>query len=240
MTEADNLQSPDAKDLWMGMARFVGSELRSPMTLIYGYAELLRDGELGPLTKEQRRGLGTLFFSAKRVTELLTAGTEFALIQSGNMYSLDSEVLSLSACADDAMQDLLTSIERKGQTLTVQLPDLPLVRFSMRRLERTLTQLLGNAHRYTPEKGHITLSAEQHSDFVRVLVTDTGAGIAPEDVPRIFEPWFVSRNPASQGYGLGLGLYLAKYHVEQVGGEIGFESELGKGSTFWFTVPVAR
>ncbi|MBL0891651.1 MAG: ATP-binding protein, partial [Gemmatimonadaceae bacterium] len=104
------------------------------------------------------------------------------------------------------------------------------------RLQQVLSNLLGNAVRFTPAGGRIVLAATMHDDAVRVSVSDTGPGVAPEDVPRLFERYWQA--PRLLRAGSGLGLYIAKGIVEAHGGDIGVDSEPGKGAMFWFTLPV--
>ncbi len=111
----------------------------------------------------------------------------------------------------------------------------PIILADKQRLLQVLSNLLGNAVRFTPHGGEIRLSARMQDDMLRIAVHDTGPGVAPEDVPRLFERYWQA--PRLLRAGSGLGLFIAKGIVEAHGGEIGVESEVGKGSEFWFTVP---
>ena len=113
--------------------------------------------------------------------------------------------------------------------------NLPLVQADRHRLAQVLSNLLGNAVRFTPHGGEIVLTAERHEDSVRIGVRDTGPGVSPGDVPRLFERHWQA--PRLLRAGAGLGLFIAKGIIDAHGGEIGVDSELGKGSEFWFTVP---
>ncbi len=114
--------------------------------------------------------------------------------------------------------------------------ELPAVQADHHRLQQVLSNLLGNAVRFTPHGGEVVLTAARHADRVRVGVRDTGPGVAPEDVPRLFERYWQA--PRLLRAGSGLGLFIAKGIVAAHGGDIGVDSELGKGSEFWFTVPL--
>jgi PAS domain S-box-containing protein len=113
---------------------------------------------------------------------------------------------------------------------------LPSILADRHRLQQVLSNLLGNAIRFTPRNGQIVLSAHVVEDMLRIAVKDTGPGVAADDVPRLFERYWQA--PRLLRAGSGLGLYIAKGIVEAHGGEIGVDSELGEGSEFWFTVPV--
>ena len=118
--------------------------------------------------------------------------------------------------------------------------DLPLVRADQARLEQIFVDLLSNACKYTPEKGHIHVQAWLQDEHIHCAVSDTGIGISPEDQARLFTKFFRSDNPAvREMFGTGLGLCIVKSLVELHGGKIELESQLGKGTTFTFMVPVA-
>src|SRR5207248_11489438 len=126
--------------------------------------------------------------------------------------------------------DLKLAIEPQSETL--------LVTADRGRLRQVLLNLLSNAIKFTTDGGRITLSAQLAGDRVRVAVSDSGIGIAPEDQEKLFREFVQLDGSASRRYeGTGLGLALSKRLVELHGGAIGVESQLGKGSTFWFTVP---
>jgi signal transduction histidine kinase len=117
-------------------------------------------------------------------------------------------------------------------------PDLPAVRADRNRLMQILTNLLSNANKYTPQGGSIFVNAQRDGDRVRVLIRDTGIGMTPEEKLRLFNQFFRGESSAVRDQpGWGLGLHVTKRLVELQGGRIGAESELGKGSTFWFTLP---
>lgn len=139
----------------------------------------------------------------------------------------------LKECADmfePVMVDAaLRFVRRFDETLPVLLAD-------RHRLQQVLSNLLGNAVRFTPHGGEIVLTATRQDDLLRISVRDTGPGVSPEDVPRLFERYFQA--PRLLRSGSGLGLYIAKGIIEAHGGEIGVDSQVGKGAEFWFTVPV--
>jgi two-component system phosphate regulon sensor histidine kinase PhoR len=130
-------------------------------------------------------------------------------------------------------------MERAGLTLMVDAPPgLPEVRADIRRLEQVLVNLIHNSVKFTSPHGIITLLAEGESSFIRFAVRDTGVGIPADDLLRIFERFFRVDRSRSGG-GTGLGLSIARHIVEAHGGRIWAESEEGRGSTFYFTIPIA-
>jgi signal transduction histidine kinase len=159
--------------------------------------------------------------------------------------------MSVEQAVEDVLRTIRGQIEAKQQALGVDIPpDLPLVRADRDRFLQILTNLVSNAHRYTPEGGSIAVRAQPWSDgqdpaaqeaFVLCSVSDTGIGISPADQERLFTKYFRADDPTVQRVaGTGLGLVITKSLVELHGGEIWVESELGKGSTFAFTVPVVQ
>ncbi|AMW05469.1 sensor histidine kinase [Gemmatimonas phototrophica] len=138
----------------------------------------------------------------------------------------------LKECADmfePVMEDAALRFVRQVES------DLPVILADRHRLQQVLSNLLGNAVRFTPHGGEVVLTATRLEDMLRISVRDSGPGVAPDDVPRLFERYWQA--PRLLRAGSGLGLYIAKGIVEAHEGEIGVESEVGKGAEFWFTVP---
>jgi len=153
------------------------------------------------------------------------------------------EPLDLEALLREAAASVHAQLEARRHTLAVDPPSEPVpVDADRVRLRQVLLNLLSNAIKFTPEGGGITLVArlEDTGRRVRVAVTDTGIGIAPQDQARLFQEFVQLDGGSSRRYeGSGLGLALSKRLIELHGGRIGVKSELGKGSTFWFTLPRA-
>jgi signal transduction histidine kinase len=169
-------------------------------------------------------------------------------IESGRL-RLNPVDVSFRTIVEETLHAMQGQIDAKHQSLDVQVADdLPLVHGDQVRLGQVLTNLLSNACKYTPENGHITVrvmlqapAEGQAAEFVRCEVEDTGIGMSPEDQKRLFQKFFRSENPdARQVPGWGLGLHIVKNLVELQGGQVTVQSELGKGSTFAFTMPVAK
>lgn len=220
----------------------VSHELRTPVTVIRGYARLLLSGEVGPLEPEQRRFLEESAKSCQRldafIGKLLDAsreivGDEVLEIGTGALAPVVQVVLEL-------LQPLL---EERHLEIDVQIaPDAGSARFDPLRVEQILTNLLGNAIKFSPEGGRITVSTRLREEadpphrFVEVSVSDEGPGVAPEDRERIFKPYIQVGAEAHAG-GLGLGLAICRRLVEAHGGRIAVEAHPGGGSRFHFTLP---
>ena len=229
---------------------FVSHELRQPMTSIKGYTELLIKGAAGEVNDAQRAFLETVLSNADRMNVLVSGLLDISRIESGRI-RLEFRDVSIEQVIEDALRTIRGQVEAKQQTLDVDISSgLPRVRGDRDRLVQILTNLVSNAYKYTPESGHIAVCAQRWSDargateqdgFVQCSVTDTGIGIAPEDQKRLFTKYFRADDPAVRSViGTGLGLVITKSLVELHGGEIWVKSELGKGSTFTFTIPVAQ
>jgi len=228
---------------------FVSHELKQPMTSIKGYTDLLIKGVAGELTEAQTNFLETVRSNADRLNTLVSDLLDVSRIESGRL-RLEFGSVFIEKVVGEVLRAAQGQIEAKQQTLAVKiLADLSPVWGDRNRLVQILTNLLSNACKYTPERGEITIRAQRWSDgreatgqdeFVLCSVIDTGVGMIPEDQKRLFTKYFRADDPAVRGVpGTGLGLVITKSLVELQGGEIWVESEVGEGSTFSFTIPVA-
>jgi signal transduction histidine kinase len=214
----------------------VSHQLRNPLTSIRMSVHLLLEETLGPLNARQTE----LLLAAREESERLTAIVEELLdlnrMESGKTL-LDIEPVSPHAMVRDAVEPFLTEAKDKGIALTLTVPDdLPNVLGDSKRLQHVLANLLSNALRFTNPGGSVSVGAEAEPEMVKFAVNDTGRGIAAEHLGRLFEPFY--RVPGQdRPTGVGLGLAIVKEIVKAHGGSVGVNSEPGKGSTFWFTLP---
>lgn len=228
---------------------FVSHELKQPMTSIRGYTDLLMKGTAGELNEMQHTFLETVYANVNRMNTMVGELLDISRIESGRI-RLEIGDVSVKDVVNEVVRATRGQIEDKHQTLTLDVqPNLPLARGDRGRLVQIVTNLVSNAHKYTSEEGHITVQAQRWSNgrgegeaFVRCAVIDTGVGIKPEDQERLFKTkYFRADDPAVRSVpGTGLGLVITKSLVEMQGGEIWVESEVGKGSTFSFTIPTAK
>jgi signal transduction histidine kinase len=227
-------------------------ELRTPMTAIKMSAELILAGAVGAINDTQRQFLATIKNNLDRMTTIVTDLNDITRIETGRL-RLDLKAFDFQTVIDDVLRASRGLLEAKQQILTLDVPPgLPAVYADSNRAAQVLTNLLSNANKYTPELGEVTLrvrvepaeaapSANGAGPWLHVAVQDTGIGISPEDQRRLFQKFFRSEDRAAREMapGTGLGLNIVKNLVELQGGQIWFESEFRRGSTFHFTLPLA-
>src|SRR6266566_1601220 len=222
----------------------VSHELRTPLNSVIGFSDLLLspDSVVGPLTDTQRDYLETIARNGRHLLHLINELLDLSKIAAGRM-QLYRERLDIEALLREAAASVHAQLEARRHTLAIDPPGEPVpVDADHVRLRQVLLNLLSNAIKFTPEGGGVTVVArlEDTGQRVRVAVTDTGIGIAPHDQARLFQEFVqLDGGPSRRYEGSGLGLALSKRLVELHGGRIGVKSELGKGSTFWFTLPRA-
>ena len=217
-------------------------DLRSPLTVISGVINFFTSGRLGELTPEQQHMVAMMERNTQSLIELVNDLLDAAKLDSGTL-TLDLADVRLADVFAELRETMTPLAREKGLTLTTDLPEnLPPVRADRNKLCRVLVNLLSNAVKFTPRGGRVTLAAAPAGDDgLRIAVTDTGVGIPPEDLARLFDKYEQARSRATRSEkGTGLGLYITKQLVELHGGEIHVESEVGKGSTFSFTLPISH
>ncbi len=218
----------------------VSHELRTPMTSIKGYTDLLFMQAAGPITDGQRKFLTVIKSNADRLATLVNDLLDISRIETGRI-RLDRQPNHVAQVVQDVVAALSKQAEEKNLTISVKMKAaLPPVYADRDRLTQILTNLLDNACRYTQADGKITISARRAADKVQIDVADTGIGISPQDQEKVFERFYRADHPVVQETGgTGLGLSIVKSFVELHGGTLWLKSELGKGSTFSFTMPIA-
>lgn len=215
-------------------------DLRSPLAVISGVISFFTSGRLGDLSPEQRKMVGMMERNTSNLIELVNDLLDASKLESGNL-KLDIQPTNLQAVIRDVRETMDALAREKEILIDDFLPaELPPVLADSAKLRRILVNLLSNAIKFTSPGGAVEISAEQLGDTVRVAVTDTGIGIAPEDLPRLFNKYEQARARATRNEkGTGLGLFITKQLVELHRGDINVTSQIGKGSTFAFTLPIS-
>ena len=214
-------------------------ELRTPLNAVIGFSEVLLERMFGEVNPKQEEYLNDILSSGKHLLSLINDILDLSKIEAGRM-ELEAQAFDLPSALDNALTLIRERAARHSIRLEVQVdPAIGEVVADERKVKQVLLNLLSNAVKFTPEGGKITMSAALNGDAVSVSVADTGIGIAAEDQEAVFEEFRqVGDDYARKREGTGLGLALARRLVELHGGALSVQSELGKGSTFTFTIPV--
>src|SRR5437773_4004065 len=215
----------EAKSRLMAM---MNHEVRTPLNSILGFAQLLTDPRIGELTEKQRRYVANIKAAGDHLLQLANDSLDMAKLDAGRAGMVLS-VVPVDTVVSQAVEQVRPMANAQGLTLDAELSPGLDVHADARHLTQVLLNLLSNAIRHT-HAGSVTVSARRDGDSVAISVSDTGDGISQEDLVRIFEEFFQGGNHAPGG--IGLGLSISKRLVHLMGGSIGVESELGKGSTF--------
>ncbi len=218
----------------------VSHELKSPMTSIRGFADLIRQGMTGAVSAQAREFLDTIVDNVDQMAALVSDLSDISRIETGRL-RLQLAAIPLARYVQETVAAMRPQIDARRHSLTLDLPpDLPDAYADRTRLVQIVTNLLSNACKYTPEGGRVSIAARSERARIRVAINDSGIGMSQEDLGRLFTQFFRSENPAvREQTGWGLGLNVTRRLVELQGGEMGVSSELGRGSTFWFTLPTA-
>jgi two-component system, OmpR family, phosphate regulon sensor histidine kinase PhoR len=216
----------------------VSHELRTPLASLKALTETLRDGALED-PKASARFIGRIETEVDALTQMATELLELSHIESGQV-PLDLKAVPAYGLLLSAAERMRAQAERAGVVLRIDAAqDVTEVRADPLRLEQVLVNLIHNAVKFTRPGGEVVLAAQTEADFVRFSVCDSGVGIPPGDLERIFER-FYKADRARSGGGTGLGLSIARHIVEMHGGKIWAESLEGRGSTFFFTIPLFK
>jgi signal transduction histidine kinase len=212
-------------------------ELRTPLNAVIGFAEVLQQRLFGDVNEKQEEYLRDIATSGKHLLSLVNDILDLSKVEAGKM-ELQPSVFSIQDTVESGAMMIREKAVRRSIALTTEVdPAITPVQADERKVKQVLFNLLSNAVKFTPEGGSIAVRAERLNGEVYVSVRDTGPGIAFEDQTRIFEEFQQTATGAHTEESTGLGLTLAKRFIELHGGRLWVESEIGKGSTFTFTLP---
>ncbi len=212
-------------------------ELRTPLNAVIGFSEVLQQRMFGELTDKQGEYIDDIHASGKHLLSLINDILDLSKVEAGRM-ELDVTTFSVPMAIDNALTLIRERAGRHGIALECVIdPAVGDIDADERKMKQILLNLLSNAVKFTPEGGRIAVAAGPIAGGIEVSVTDSGIGIAPEDCEAVFEEFRqVGAQSAAKAEGTGLGLALARKFVELHGGRIGVTSEVGKGSTFTFSL----
>jgi signal transduction histidine kinase len=229
---------------------FIAHELKTPITAMKGYTGLLMRGVVGQLTEQQARFLETVHNNIDHMEHLVNDIRDLEIIEANRQLALNMTTVDFNESLRTCLNTVQQAIDDKEQVVLINVPEeLPEIWADQTRLNQILINFLTNANKYTREGGTIEIFAEPSENrwdvegsprVLHIYVRDNGLGISKEDQKRLFEKYFRSTNDeALSQKGTGLGLTLTRRLIEQHGGKIWLESELGEGTTFHFTIPLA-
>jgi len=240
----DELQQANAAR--SDFVRFVAHELGNPTTSIKGYVEAILAGMTGAVSDQQKGFLDIVQRNVVRMQQIIGDLRDVTALETGRL-AVNLQPTSFNNVVVETLRPQQRAISNKQQTLIVDVPDnLPLIMGDGNRLIQVLTNFVSNANKYTPEGGIIRVKAmvsdtdEAVQSMIHCQVIDTGYGMSDDDVKKLSTPYFRSENPlAREQPGTGLGMTISYALIEAHGGRVWVESELGEGTTFHFTVPLA-
>lgn len=217
----------------------VSHELRTPLTHIKGYLELLLSGDLGSINNDQTRALAVMMRSSDRLGRLIDDLILFSMAEHGQVQIVPHPV-NIVNMAEVLVDRMKSKAEEKQVSLILLAePYLPTLNADEEKISWVIQHLLDNAIKFTPPDGKITLQIENTAPTVTISVMDTGIGIAPEQIKNIFETFFQVDGSSTRKYGgTGLGLALVKAILDAHNVDIHVESTPGKGSRFYFKLPI--
>jgi len=235
--EAANHANQSKSDFLSSMSH----ELRTPMNAILGFAQMLDFNPKEPLTEDQKQCVDHILTGGSHLLNLINDILDFAKIEAGNV-ELSIEEISLAETMEEGLQTVLAMAEDRGIDISVSdtVEKAPMVRADGVRLLQVLINLLSNAIKYNRENGKVTVEVEEtESGMLHVAVSDTGYGISDDKKDELFKPFSRLGAENSGIEGTGIGLVVCMDLIGRMDGFIGMDSEVGKGSTFWFELPVA-
>ena len=237
--EAANQKLKEVDHLKSLFIASMSHELRTPLNSIIGFTGILLQGLAGELNTEQRKQLGMVKSSSEHLLSLITDVIDLSKIEAGKI-DLSMETFDLSEVVREVLGSFQVMADRKALSLSAEMPPGLILVSDKRRIRQVLVNLVGNSMKFT-EHGGVSVSALSDGDLIKVSVADTGMGIRQEDQDKLFKSFSqVTTAEAPKHEGTGLGLYLSKRLVTLLGGEIGVQSKFGKGSAFFFTVPMKQ
>ncbi len=218
----------------------VSHELRTPLTSIKGYASILITGKIGEIPQQVKERLEKINKHSDNLVKMINDLLDISRIESGRV-EMKFAKYNISSIVENVLDILTPQIKEKGLQLKTQIePNAPDVIVDLSQFERVFINLLGNAIKFTPLNGTITVGAKKDQNAILFSIADSGIGIKEEDIPKLFHEFYRVENEINQNVkGTGLGLALAKNIVEAHRGQIWVTSKVNGGTTFYFTLPVS-
>jgi signal transduction histidine kinase len=239
--EAANQQLIELNQIKSAFVSMVSHELRTPMTSMRIYVSNMLDGVIGTLTDKQKQYLSRIEFNIDRLTRMIVDLLDLSRIEAGRV-DLRLGAIAVQEFAEEVVESLRSLVAGKSITLECAVACPMPLQADRDKLTQILTNLIANAIKYTSTGGKVRVTSELAPDeeALRFCVSDTGCGIQPEEVPKVFEKFFRGMANTAETRGAGLGLAIVKSLVELHGGRVWVESTVGQGTSVYFTLPLIR
>jgi PAS domain S-box-containing protein len=236
--ELRNREVERANQLKSEFLASMSHELRTPLHTVIGFAELLGEELEGPLNEKQKRFIGHIHKDSMHLLDLINDVLDLSKVEAGRL-RMHREAFDLAANIEEAVASIRPSAAAKSIRIEADLRAITAIFADRLRFKQILYNLLSNAVKFTPERGRIRVESRARGELVEISITDSGIGIPKEQQEAIFDKFYqVGATTKGVREGTGLGLAITKALIEEHGGSISVESELGKGSRFTFTVAI--
>jgi signal transduction histidine kinase len=228
-----------AKDDFLSMA---SHELNTPIAAIEGYLSMIIDEGIGEkLGATTKKYLEQVYFSAKRLASLVSDLLNVSRIESGRIHLVYSEG-QIEDTIEQAIAEIKPEVDKFKHNLIFHKPKsaMPKTYYDIPRITEVVINIIGNAAKYTPEGGKVDVSVEKNEDNIKVSIADNGKGIPSDKKDKVFDKFTQADILKDEVKGTGLGLYIVKNFIEMHKGKVWFDSVVGKGTTFYFTIPILK
>lgn len=237
-TEAARERAERSDQVKSAFLASMSHELRTPLNSIINFARFVYDGDTGPVNEQQKEFLSEVVGSGVHLLNLINDVLDMSKIEAGSLNLFIEDDISLNALLTSTVSTGRSLLKDKSVNLVKDVDEnLPLIRADRQRILQILLNIISNACKFT-EQGEIKVSAQCKDNAIVIAIADTGAGIAPEDVGTVFEAFKQTKTGLRQGGGTGLGMPIAKNLTEAHGGRLWLQSEVGKGTTFFVSLPI--